>query len=112
METKKIKELNIRITKPEIWIKPYKDIVIPKGMRLIKVWELFWIFESKYKDFLFSEKGWLDFACKQLDCDIKNNYSRWVYRSGDGDLVAGGGSLLSASSDGRVVFVKGAKDEN
>lgn len=104
-----IKELNIEITKPKKWTKPYNEIKIPKEKRLIKVWELLWIYESKYKKIVFGEKGWLDFACEQLDIDKKNNWSRWFYRDWDDRLSARYGSLLDASGDGRVIFVKKLK---
>ena len=107
MKHKKIKELGIEITEPQNIKKiPYNEIKIPKGYRMIKLWEMFWLHDSKYRDFVFGEEGWLIFACDQLSIDKKNNWARWLYRDWDDWISARGGDLLNSSEGGWVCFVK------
>lgn len=108
-KTLKIKELGIEITAPEKWTKPYNEIVKPKGWRLPQVWELFQIHESKHKDFIFGEEGYLNFACEQLSIDKGKKWSRWLYRYGSDELGAWGDNLRRANEDGRVCFVRERK---
>jgi len=105
----KIPELKIEVSKPKEYTKPYNEMEIPEGCRLVKIWELFWIYESKYKDFIFGEDGYVNFACEQLDIDKKNKWSRWLCRSRYDDLFARVDNLLYADEDGRVVFVRELK---
>jgi hypothetical protein len=108
MKLFKSKVLDLTITKIIDWNKPYNEIVIPKGFRLIKVWELMKLLESKERDkFLDSYKSKYNwFWCEQTTYAKANNYFSWLYM--DGDLYIGSNSeyLASSYSDGRVVFVK------
>ena len=110
----KIKELNLEVQRPQKWVKPYNEIVIPKGWRNIKVWELWFILDgSKYMDnFLGYYKGKYNyFYCEQTSWAKKNN--RLSRLSLDGDLVLysgwSGGDLGNSDGDGRVVFCRDLK---
>ena len=105
-KTLKIKELGIEITAPKKWAGPYNEIKKPKGWRLPHVWELFQIHESKHKEFVFGEDGYLAFPCEQLSVDKKKQWSRWLCRYGGDGLYAWSEGLLGSDSNGRVIFVK------
>lgn len=88
VETIKIPELNLEVTRTQEWTKPYNKIIVPEGWRKIKVQELWFILDgSKYvDDFLGDFKGkWNRFWCEQTHYDKENNYSRWL--CSDDDLV-------------------------
>ena len=90
------------------WDKPYNEIVIPKGMRLIKLWELFKLLDSKYSDkFLGNYKGkWNYFWCEQTKYAKLNNRSSGLCLVRGLDLYSGDVSLAYSDDCGRVVFVK------
>ena len=105
-KTLKIKELGIEITAPKKWTKSYNKIKKRKGWRLPHIWELLQIHESKHKDFIFGEKGYLYFACEQLSIDKEHNCSRWLFRSRYVVLDARFDNLLNADENGRVCFAR------
>ena len=115
MKTIKIKELGIEVTYPIVWTKPYNEIIIPKGWRKIKVWELWFILDgSKYMDeFLGDFNGKYNyFWCEQTDYAKNNNYAsrlylNWVLVLDSGDW---GGSLSDSNDDGRVCLVRELKE--
>src|SRR3990167_4333213 len=77
-KTMAINDLGLEVTYPIEWTKPYDEIIIPKGWRKIKVWELWFILDgSKYMDkFLGEYKGQFNyFWCEQTDYAKKNDYA-------------------------------------
>ena len=113
MKTIIIKELGIEVTKPKVWNKPYNRIKIPKGFRLIKVWELWFILDgSKYlHEFLGKFKGIYNwFWCEQTTYGKKYNYASWLCVVRNLSLDSGGQNLASSDKYGRVVFVKEKKE--
>lgn len=104
----KIKEINIETTKIKEWTKPYNKIKVPKGFRLIKIWELIYILESKYCDrFLGKFKdSWNCFWCEQNKYSKENNLACGVDRSRFGSWDAYWDRFDYSDDFGRVVFVK------
>lgn len=99
---------NLEITQIQDWNKPYNQIIIPSGFRLIKVQELIDLLESDsagkflgdYKD----KHNW--FWCEQTKYDKLNNYSRRLFRGRGGSWDAFWSGLGYSDAGGRVVFVK------
>ena len=112
----KVKEWNLEITPIQDWNKPYNQIIIPKGFRKIKVWELWRLLESKYADeFLGDYKGEYNrFWCEQTNYDKEdkeNGYSRWLYFDWSLDLGSGNDVLADSNVNGRVIFCKDIGDK-
>ena len=118
LKTFKCKKLNLEITPLKEWTKPYNKIIIPKGWRLLKIYEFAYLIEEGYKKELigkFINKYnyiWL----QQNKYAKDNNYSFRAYLDGDGDWYAGDGDLPGSDVDGRVAFcrelnVKNVTDE-
>ena len=107
----KIPELKINVFPIQDYKGRYEDIKIPNGKRLIKVWELIWILDSKYdKQFLGNYKGKDNFFwCKQLKYDKQNKRSRGLTLYGDLDLSSYWDYLPVSNAGGRVVFVEDLK---
>jgi hypothetical protein len=104
----KIKEINIEVTKIKEWDKSYDEIKPPKGFRLIKIWELAYILESKYcNKFLgkFKDK-WNYFWCEQTKYAKKNKYACRLGRGRCGFWIANWRRFGDSNAVGRVVFVK------
>ena len=113
METMKIKEFNLEITKPITWTKTFGEIVIPKGFRLFKLWELWRLLESKYGDeFLGEFKGQCNyFFCEQTKYAKKKNFLSGLYLYGVLDLYSISDSLAGSSGSGRVAFCRDLKEK-
>lgn len=105
----KISELNIEV-KIEKWEDTYENLLnnIPKGFRLMTCSEIFKIVELGLLNKITKEKD-ITIYLAQLPTDVKNNWSRMLYRDGDLDLGAGGGVLAGSDADGRVFFVRDLK---
>ena len=105
----KIPELKIEL-KYEKWSESYEDLLhnIPKGFRLMKCSEFFKIAELDLLDKITKEKS-IDIYLEQLPIDVKNKYSRVLYRNGDLGLSARGRDLTVSDGDGRVIFVRELK---
>lgn len=114
MKTIKIPELNIEVTYPEVWPKPYNEIVIPEGWELIDLGRLWWIIDSSpYSDeFLGKFKGkYNSFWCKQTKWAKTHSYASGLYLNRDLYLYSYNDDLAGSYEDGRVVFcrpIKGA----
>lgn len=93
------------------WNKPYKDIIIPQGLRLIKIQELIEILESsEEKQFLEKYKEIYNyFWCYQTKYDKNFAGARRLYRGSGGDWFAGWYDLDGSGVAGRVVFVRDLK---
>ena len=108
LKTFKCKELNLEITPVKEWTKPYNEIVIPKGWRLLKTHECIFLIEEGYKNELIrklKEYNWI--WVQQTNYAKENNYSSGVYfcRSGNvGSYYVG--YLRNSDDDGRVAFCR------
>lgn len=111
MKTIKIKELNIEVTYLEEWTEPYNKIKVPKGWKLIEIWQLAYILESKYcNEFLGKFKGKYSlFWCSQTKFAKDNGYSCGVNRGWSGSWDADWDGLVGSGGDGRVAFVREMK---
>lgn len=114
--TMKIPELNIEVTKPIEWTKTIGEIIAPKGWRVIKQSELFYILDkSKYmNDFLGDFKGkWNLFYCTHSNEEKTNGKSGLSGLDLDGDLGLysdwNGNDLAYSDGDGRVAFARDLK---
>jgi len=106
----KIPELNIEVTKIQDWIKPYNEIVIPKGFRLIEDYELMWLIRKATTKFLGKYKGEYNyFWIAQTPYVKANNYSSGLYLNGNLGLYLYDDGLSDSDEDGRVVFVRDLK---
>ena len=102
------KVLGLTITKIQDWDKPYKEIVIPEGYRMIKVWELLKLVESEEcNNFLgkYSET-YNYFLCAQTKYAKENSRSSWLYLNNNLNFDSVNGDLANYEEVGRVVFVK------
>ena len=106
-ENIKIPEMKLEITQIEKWNKSYNEIKIPKGYRLMEVWEFFKLEKEHPKIFnkIFKEKS-VEYVLAQTNSDISNSRSRWLSRNGYLVLFARGRVLASSDSVGRVFFVR------
>ena len=109
-EWTKIPELNIEVSNIKEWKESYNELLknIPKGCRLMKVWEIFKINELEIFDKIFNEKS-VRYYCEQLPVDKKEKWSRWVYLNSNSNLNSYDDSLADSDDDGRVVFVRDLK---
>jgi len=92
------------------WDKPYSEIEIPEGLRLINIYELITLLESEeeYK-FLGKYKNKFNyFWIEQRKWDKKNDTACRVDRNDNGNWDADWYNLDNSSDCGRVVFVKEA----
>jgi len=109
-EWTKIPELNIEVSQIKEWKESYNELLknIPKGCRLMKVWEIFKINELEIFDKIFNEKS-VRYYCEQLPVDKKEKWGRWVYLGGSSYLGSIDVDLAYSVGDGRVVFVRDLK---
>ena len=107
----KSKVLGLTLTKIKTWDKPYNEIIVPEGFRMIKIWELWQLLESKERDkFLGDYKGKYNYVwCEQTNYAKLNNHSSGLCLYGSLSVDSYGGDLAGSSSVGRVVFVKEEK---
>ena len=71
------KELNLEITPLKKWTKPYNEIVIPKGWRLLKTHEYFYLIEEGYENQLIGKfKNEYNYAWTQ-----QTNYAKKYYKA-------------------------------
>ena len=102
------KELNLEITPLKEWTKPYNEIVIPKGWRLLKTHEYFYLIEEGYENQLIGKfKNEYNYAwTQQTNYAKKNNYESWVYFDRNGYVGSSDGGLQGSYDDGRVAFCR------
>jgi len=97
------------------WTKPYDEIIVPRGCRLIKQWELFKLLEEDYEiadEFLGDYKGKYNlFWTEQSRFAKSYNYTSGLYLGGGLYLSSGNEDLAYSDVGGRVVFVKEVKNE-
>ena len=111
-----IKELSIEVTPLEKWTKPYNQIEIPEGYRLLRLSEFLYIWENEnyrnvfLKDYL-DKPEWKVIWLEQLWNDKRNKWSRRVYLDGSLNLESSGGNLAYSDEYGRVAFVRDLKKE-
>ena len=106
LKTFKCKELNLEITPVKEWTKPYNEIVIPKGWRLLKTHECIFLIEEGYKNELIrklKEYNWI--WVQQTNYAKENNYSSRVYFDGGG-VGSDSGGLQVSLDNGRVAFCR------
>ncbi len=106
-------EFGIEVSQIIDWDKPYNEIVVPEGCRLMDVWELWRLLESKYSDaFLGAYKGKYNyFWCEQTKYAKENNYSSGLSLYWYSYLLSYYEDLASSHSYGRVAFVRDLKVE-
>lgn len=111
-----IKINGMELTKAEKYMGCYKDIKIPEGFELLTIYEALAIFDEEDNAKKLLEKKdwneWISIPCKQLNIDIKNNDSSWLYRNGSDRLYAWGNVLPDLGGTGRVIFKKIEEKEN
>ena len=102
------KELNLEITPLKEWTKPYNEIVIPKGWRLLKTHEYFYLIEEGYENQLIGKfKNEYNYAwTQQTNYAKKNNYASRVFLYGDAEVSSGYGDLQNSNDYGRVAFCR------
>ena len=99
---------NLEITYPKSWTKPYNEIVIPEGFRLIRVWELWELLESEQaEEFLGPLKDeYCLFWCEQTRYAKRFDFSSRLYLDGNLNVYSDNDDLADPNSNGQVVFVK------
>ena len=104
----KCKELNLEITPLKEWTKPYNEIVIPKGWRLLKTHECIFLIEEGYRDELIGKfkKDCNYIYVQQTNYAKENNYSSSVYFGRNGSVDSDDGNLQNSFDDGRVAFCR------
>ncbi len=102
------KELNLEITPLKKWTKPYNEIVIPKGWRLLKTHEYFYLIEEGYENQLIGKfKNEYNYAwTQQTNYAKKNNYESWVYLDRDAEVDSNDDDLRGSLGNGRVAFCR------
>ena len=105
----KVKELNIEVLEIKVWTKPYNQIVIPKGQRLIKFSELIFIWENgKYRHILFKEwienPKWLLFWLYPVWNYPDNSFRACLYW--DGNWYADVDYLGGSYDNGKIIFCR------
>ena len=107
LKTFKCKELNLEITPVKEWTKPYNEIVIPKGWRLLKTHECIFLIEEGYKNELIrklKEYNWI--WVQQTNYAKENNYSSRVYFFRNGNVSSNYDNLQDSYGSGRVAFCR------
>jgi hypothetical protein len=91
--------------------KTFKEINIPKGCRLMRIWEFAKLIESSESDkFLGEFKGQCNyFFLEQTKYAKANNHTSRAYLYGGGDWCSGNDDLACSDDDGRVVFCREKK---
>jgi hypothetical protein len=91
--------------------KTFKEISMPKGCRLMRIWEFAKLIESDESDeFLGEFKGQYNyFFLEQTKYAKANNYLFRAYLNSVGDWSARDGNLADSNGDGRVVFCREKK---
>jgi hypothetical protein len=91
--------------------KTFKEISIPKGCRLMRIWEFAKLIESKESDeFLGEFKGQYNyFFLEQTKYAKANSFIVGACLYGGGAWNYDNGSLANSSDDGRVVFCREKK---
>jgi len=91
--------------------KTFKEIKMPKGCRLMRIWEFAKLIESDESDeFLGEFKGLYGYVfLEQTKYAKANNYLFRVYLGGGGGWGAHDGGLACSSNDSRVVFCREKK---
>jgi len=104
----KCKELNLEITPLKEWTKPYNEIVIPKGWRLLKTHECIFLIEEGYRDELIGKfkKDCNYIYVQQTNYAKKNNYLSRVYFYWSGSVNSSYDNLQNSNDDGRVAFCR------
>jgi len=99
---------NLELTYPQSWTKQYNEIVIPEGFRLIRIWELWELLESKQADdFLGDLKGkFCYFWCEQTSYAKKYSFSSGLFLGRYLSVVSSNEYLANSNSYGQVVMVK------
>ena len=102
------KELNLEITPLKEWTKPYNEIVIPKGWRLLKTHEYFYLIEEGYENQLIGKfKNEYNYAwTQQTNYAKKNNYASRVYFDRNGIVYSNYDYLQNSYDNGRVAFCR------
>ena len=102
------KELNLEITPLKEWTKPYNEIVIPKGWRLLKTHEYFYLIEEGYENQLIGKfKNEYNYAwTQQTNYAKKNNYASWVCFGRSGSVYSVDDDLQNSYDNGRVAFCR------
>jgi len=102
------KELNLEITPLKEWTKPYNEIVIPKGWRLLKTHEYFYLIEEGYENQLIGKfKNEYNYAwTQQTNYAKKNNYASRVCFDRDGYVYSNVVNLQYSYDVGRVAFCR------
>ncbi len=104
----KCKELNLEITPLKEWTKPYNEIVIPKGWRLLKTHECIFLIEEGYRDELIGKfkKDCNYIYVQQTNYAKKNNYLSMVYFNRRGSVNSYNDDLQNSNDNGRVAFCR------
>ena len=104
----KCKELNLEITPLKEWTKPYNEIVIPKGWRLLKTHECIFLIEEGYRDELIGKfkKDCNYIYVQQTNYAKKNNYLSRVYFYWNGSVNSNNDNLQGSSGNCRVAFCR------
>jgi len=104
----KCKELNLEITPLKEWTKPYNEIVIPKGWRLLKTHECIFLIEEGYRDELIGKfkKDCNYIYVQQTNYAKKNNYLSMVYFNRRGSINSYNDDLQNSNDNGRVAFCR------
>jgi len=101
------KELNLEITPLKEWTKPYSQIIIPKGWRMLKTHECIFLLEEGYKDKLigkFKEYNWI--WVQQTNYAKEKKYSSRVCFYWNGIVVSYDDNLQYSDDIGRVAFCR------
>jgi hypothetical protein len=91
--------------------KTFKEIKIPKGCRLMRVWEFAKLIESNESDEFLGEfkEQYNYFFLEQTKYAKANSLVARVYLNRDGDWDFGNDDLADSDDDGRIVFCREKK---
>jgi len=108
LKTFKCKKLNLEIAPLKEWTKSYNKIIIPKGWRLLKIYEFAYLIEEGYKKELIGKfiNEYNHIWLQQTKYAKDNNYSFGAYLGDDGNWYASDDGLPSSVDYGRVAFCR------